>query len=285
MKCDACRANIEDYFDRELDGELEASVTAHLSGCAGCSQLFEELNQEQELYARYQRDVEVTPALWAAVEARIKQEKIAPPARPLSSFRERLAGIFGGMFATPRLSPVLAAALVLVAIGITVTVMTFLNSPGNHNELASNNSNSGGEPARTTPDKAAGSKDTPAVANDGERRDPAPVGKTRNAEKQVIAKKIAPAQKVTPEQLVREAQQKYVAAIAILSRDVNRRRSQIDPMVLARFDTALANIDRTIEETRRAVREHPDDPVALQYLLAAYSKKVDVLRDMSAEGQ
>ena len=92
-------------------------------------------------------------------------------------------------------------------------------------------------------------------------------------QKQLVAK--APPKQADPAQLVREAEQKYIAAIAILSRDVNRRRSQIDPTVLARFDSALSDIDRTIKETRRVVREHPDDPVALQYLLSAYAKKVD----------
>jgi hypothetical protein len=51
--------------------------------------------------------------------------------------------------------------------------------------------------------------------------------------------------------------------------------------VLARFDASLAEIDRTIKETRQVVRQNPEDPIALQYLLAAYSKKVDVLREMT----
>jgi hypothetical protein len=87
--------------------------------------------------------------------------------------------------------------------------------------------------------------------------------------------------KPTPEQLVREAEQKYVAAIALLSKEVDRRRTEIDPLVLARFDSALAAIDRTIEDTRRAVRQSPNDPIALQYMLAAYAKKVDVLREIA----
>jgi len=78
---------------------------------------------------------------------------------------------------------------------------------------------------------------------------------------------------------VREAEQKYLAAIAILTKDVNKR--QLDPMVKARFDSALAAIDRTIEETRQAARKNPNDPAALQYMLAAYAKKVDVLRDIA----
>ena len=86
---------------------------------------------------------------------------------------------------------------------------------------------------------------------------------------------------LTPAQLVRDAEYKYLTAIAMLSRDVNRKRSQLDPAMLARFDASLADIDRTIKETRQVVRGNPEDPIALQYLLAAYSKKVDVLREMS----
>jgi hypothetical protein len=306
MKCDVCQSHIEDYFDGELEGKLAPTVTAHLAGCADCSKLFEELMQEQELYARYQRDVEVTPALWAAVEARIEQEKAPHPARQLTSFRERVLGMLGGIFATPRLSPAVAAALVLAAIGVTVTVMSLLHSPGNDGGVASKNSNGASELARTDGD-ANGNAQTPStndgvpaqVPKDGDgqkepgkqtpdnRQPPENKSRVNPALQKQLAANVKPATqpKVTPEQLVREAEQKYVAAIAILSRDVNHRRSQIDPMVLARFDSALADIDRTINETRRVVREHPDDPIALQYLLGAYSKKVDVLRDMASEGQ
>lgn len=307
MKCDLCQASMEDYFDGELKGKLAASVTAHLAACADCSKVFEELRQEQELYARYQRDVEVTPALWAAVEARIKQEEVARAPRPVKTLRERLAGLVGGAFATPRLSPAFAAALVLVAIGITVTVMSLLQprgNSGNDGAVAVKNGNSSSEVAVTGNDANANAQTAATDGGDatvtkreegkgpGEqvpdvRQTPENKSRSNPALQRQLAANVKPATqpKVTPDQLVREAQQKYVAAIAILSRDVNRRRSQIDPMVLAKFDSALADIDRTILETRRVVREHPDDPIALQYLLGAYSKKVDVLRDMAAEGQ
>jgi hypothetical protein len=88
--------------------------------------------------------------------------------------------------------------------------------------------------------------------------------------------------KPTPDELVREAEQKYVAAIAMLSRDVNSRRSRLDPKMAARFEQTLAAVERTIADTRRAVREHPGDPVAAQYMLTAYAKKVDVLREMAS---
>jgi Putative zinc-finger len=86
---------------------------------------------------------------------------------------------------------------------------------------------------------------------------------------------------VTSDELVRAAEGKYVAAIALLARDVRRRRDSLDREEAARFGRTLAAVDRAIAETRRAARSRPRDPVAAQYMLAAYSKKVDLLREMA----
>ena len=101
--------------------------------------------------------------------------------------------------------------------------------------------------------------------------------------KAIPRKDITTTAVLTPAQLVRDAEQKYLTAITMLSRDVNRQRSQLDPTLLARLDASLSEIDKTIKETRRVVRENPGDPIALQYLLAAYSKKVEVLRGMTTD--
>ena len=88
----------------------------------------------------------------------------------------------------------------------------------------------------------------------------------------------------SPEQLVREAERKYLAAIEILARGIRRNPSKLDPETRTKFDQALASIDRTIDATRKAVREHPADPFAAQYMLAAYARKVDVLREIAGAG-
>jgi hypothetical protein len=122
------------------------------------------------------------------------------------------------------------------------------------------------------------------VPNDEKKSTEPPVKEPKPAlQKQVAAVSHKSQAPPDPMKLVREAEQKYLAAIAILSQDVSRHRSQIDPSVLARFDSALSDIDRTIQETRQIVHRHPDDPVALQYLLAAYARKVDTLRAMSLD--
>jgi hypothetical protein len=274
MKCEEFLSLIEEYFDGEMDEKRSRQVAAHLDVCRVCAAEYDRLRHEQEFYLSYERDIEVTPALWAGVQARIREEKAS---EETGRIRQWLAGFFSA----PRLSLVATAALVIIAIGATVAVMSYLNSRNqpssvlNGNQTAkneqpdSNKQNGSDNPQPNNVDP----KDAAPIAPDKDGVQPTPVSN------KPLRKEAA--RKPTPEQLVREAEQKYVAAIALLSKEVNRRRTEIDPAVLARFDSALAAIDRTIEDTRRAVRQSPNDPIALQYMLAAYAKKVDVLREMA----
>ncbi len=286
MKCEEYRILIEDCVDGAVDQKTASRVTAHTATCAECASFYREMNREQDVYSRYQRDVEVTPVLWASIETRIKQERAAQPGGQLGEMISRLREQLAGVFSAPRLSPAFAAALVIVAIGVTVFVMSRLNSSsparvaGNSNASVDTHDadkNAGVPLPAPNPPGAAKGKDIvaggPEIAAPNTVKTAAPAGNPRNRQ----------AAKLTPTQLVRDAEQKYLTAIAMLSRDVNRRRSQLDPMMLARFDASLSEIDRTIRETRRVVRENPEDPIALQYLLAAYSKKVDVLREMTTD--
>ncbi len=278
MKCEQCRILIEDYLDGALDSRDSALVSAHIVACAACASSHEELIREREIYSRYERDVEITPMLWSSIEARIKQQRVGQPAGLISRLRER----FAGAFAAPRLSPAFVAVLVMMAIGITISVMSYLNSR-NRELVAAGNSNTSvmkreGRDEHPTPAAPNRTDNNPATGPSREVPTVAPVNKSA-----LTAKRRPLTAEPAPAQLVREAEQKYLAAIAILSRDANRRRSQLDPMMLARFDASLSEIDRTIKETRRVVRENPEDPIALQYLLAAYSKKVEVLRGMATD--
>jgi hypothetical protein len=269
MKCEQCRVLIEDYFYGELDPSTSGQIDAHISSCVACAGLAAQIKQESELFAMYRRDVDVTPALWISVQSRIEAEK--------RTKREK-EGRFGGLwewlqagFAAPRLSPGLAAALVIVTIGITVGVMSYLQS----------RTQNGGQVASVTnqPDGTAVEKRDRAVP-EPEKPGPLvqPPDTTQKPDDQVAVKRIRPVAP-DPDRLVREAEQKYRAAIGILARGLKDRRQQLDPETRAQFDIALAEIDQTIEATRVAVRKNPADPIAVGYLLAAYSKKVDFLRD------
>ena len=284
MKCERCQPLIEDYFDGELEPRIAAQVSAHIESCSECTTLAAEVKLEREIYSRYHREVDVTAALWANVHARIQDEKQNEPT-PLygrvlewaaRSSRGPLPGNVGEWLSA-RLSPALVTALIISTIGITVGVMSYLQSRtsgptqvvrNDGRETHDPTPGSDKQPENVDPNSAAGEDNSPAP--------PTPI--TQGQAKPVIAKRKPPSD-VDPNRLVRQAEQKYLAAIAILSRDLGSRRKQLDPETRARFDFALAEIDHTIYATQQAVRGNPSDPIALGYLLTAYSKKVEFLRD------
>lgn len=122
MRCEDCLPLIEEYFDGEVEETAAARMGAHLSACATCAAALDALSFEQEIYARYDRRLEVGPDLWARVSAEIARTPSpaeSPDARRpfLSRLRERLATPFGALTARPALASSLALLLVGVAVG------------------------------------------------------------------------------------------------------------------------------------------------------------------------
>ena len=294
MKCEDCLSVIEEYFDGELDERAAINVNVHLATCQACSRSFEALRDEQNLYALYRRDLEVTPQLWAGIRQRIREETPAGHGMRLKAWLQSL-------FGAPRLSPALSFALVVLAVGATAGVMKYMQSHGDAvNQPTISKINQ--PPAPSAPTSAP---TTNVAATDGEEATPpldeamgsdtelpAPLKARPDSRLATLLAEKAPARREsartaeltyreTPERLVREAEQKYQAAIWLLTRDSRRRSSLLEADVRARFEQTLVDVDRTITETRRAVRREPLDPVAVQFMLAAYAKKVEVLREMA----
>jgi len=61
MKCEEFQILIEDYADGALAEKASSLVNSHIADCAQCSSFYQELCREQQIYARYQRDIETTP--------------------------------------------------------------------------------------------------------------------------------------------------------------------------------------------------------------------------------
>jgi hypothetical protein len=301
MRCTDCQAVIEDYFDGELDAQTTNLVAQHLAACASCASLCDKLEDEQELYLRYQYDAQPAPDFWNKVLARTAATRAAQPS---SSVLGRWLGDVVGRFNAPRLSPSLAALLVLVAIGATIGVMRYLNpqqervapliasqkntavetmpAPNDmvRPEEASSPAEVSGKGSEREANEALPPPPPPTLKNRAERKDRRPLVAGHEQNVRANLKAGGAGRPPTSDELVREAEQKYVAAIEMLSRDINRRRSRLDAETAARFAQTLAAVDRTIIDTRRAARKHPGDPVAAQYMLTAYAKKVDVLREI-----
>lgn len=296
MRCDENLALVEDYFDGELDGRTAQQVAQHLSACASCAAAYQKLEREQGLYLTYECDAQPAPDFWDGVMLRATQESRAEPAGFLAGVRRWFGNALGSL-TTQRFSPQLTALLVLAAIGVTAGLMRYFGPRDRSNSVATVPQSAAtpaivstplpveiAQPANPKKDEVAEQGSKPGA--DVKRQTPqhingrvGPVLVTRvGAERG--GQKPANSGALTPDELVRQAEQKYVAAITLLKRDARSRRSQLDDETAARFERTLAAIDRTIADTRRAARQHPGDPVAAQYMLAAYSKKVDVLREI-----
>lgn len=298
MRCEEFQPLVEDYFDGELDERTNELVEQHLSDCASCASVYQKIEGEQELYLRYECDAQPAPDFWDNVMARATEESAARSSRPLNILR----GWFGsalGNFTAPRFSPSLTALIVVIAIGITIGVMRYVNSLEKTTQTVSLSQNEGVRASSPLPDEnikpvsppkgdepveqgsnREGSEPPQLVKNNVGKKGRLVLAASKGNAGRINLKPTASEREPTSDELVREAEQKYVEAIAMLSRDVNRRRTRLDAETTARFERTLAAVNRTIADTRRAVRQHPGDPLAAKYMLTAYARKVDVLREM-----
>lgn len=110
MKCDDCLNFLEAYVDGEVGEHESERVRTHLLTCASCENEFEALTAESELYARYDRELQISPAAWNGISARIATESFAVESRP----RRDVRGWFAGLFAVPRLGFAFSGALAVL---------------------------------------------------------------------------------------------------------------------------------------------------------------------------
>src|SRR6185295_2464191 len=103
MKCEVCRELLEEYLDGELAPQDLEQVDGHLIACIECSESFAALTAEQELFARYDREIDVPPFLWTRIAAHTNTPK-----------RSWVASLFG----KTSLAGAIAVLLLALAIGL-----------------------------------------------------------------------------------------------------------------------------------------------------------------------
>jgi hypothetical protein len=116
MKCDDCLSLLTEYIDGEVGEHDAAQVSAHLMTCVNCANEFETLTAEQEIYARYDRELNISGSMWNAIEARTNAERV--PAQK-SGWRVSLAALF----AIPRFGLAFSGAMAVLIIAVVAGVM------------------------------------------------------------------------------------------------------------------------------------------------------------------
>jgi len=287
MKCEECQALLEEYFDGELDQVVTGAVSLHVENCLPCSTTLQQLTLESQAFQSYERRLDVSPDLWARVRSEIGEES-----RPPALFGAWHPGLGKGL--SRRFSVPVTVGLVLLAIVSTLAVMKYMDNKEAVKQIASSVGNpqltenqvahpaKGSEVVRLDSDSATAREPLITLKGSELKKNVESERRTENVRNRVSSVRADPLEARTPAQLVRDAEKKYLSAIVLLTRDARQRPSQLDSETRAKLDGALAAIDRTIFATRRAVQRNPNDPLAVQYMLSAYGKKVEVLKEMTA---
>jgi hypothetical protein len=266
MTCEECQLMLEEYFDSELQQPAAAGVSAHVERCAQCRSTLDQLQTEHQLFLSYDRELEVRPALWAGVQTRVAE------ATPINTRTQTHWATFRMLFSEMRLNIPVTVGLILIAVGLTVALMKYFERPANQIVVQTAQPPATVQFPEPPKEKSAVHESLPSE----------PVAISRVKPRAETTRRRVVNAPQTASALVREAELKYLSAIAMLTRDVQEHPARLEHGTRVRLDDALSAIDRTIASTRKAVRRNPDDPVAVQYMLSAYRKKVDVLREMTS---
>jgi len=116
MKCDDCLNLLEVYLDGEAGERNDEHVQQHLMKCTSCTSALEALTAENDLFARYDRELEISPAVWNGIAAQIAADGNGA-AKSKLSFSEW----FAGLFAMPSFRfamPAVALALIAIVVGV-----------------------------------------------------------------------------------------------------------------------------------------------------------------------
>lgn len=290
MKCEACLGMMDELIEDELDGSLAREATAHMAMCGPCSQLYANLRYEQELFRKYLLEVEPTPAVWANLRLDLEKEKVIRASQPQFRLQRWLAIALGGLNVTPKM----ATALILLTIGLAIGIMVWrttidaskhqVQNAGSGVQPTSEGNRAGTDRDSDKTDRRGSVDDDdrrilPSSPKSGDRREIRISAAGRAGRRMIERSRAVP----TVDQVARGAEQQYLSAIEILSRDIKRRRAFISPALLSQFERALTEVDRNIAATRTVAREQPRDPFAVQYLALAYEKKVELLRELTSQ--
>jgi hypothetical protein len=261
MKCEECLPRIEEYVDGELDGRIAERVAAHLSTCVNCESEFAELLRDAEIYAHYRREVEVTPAQWEIIRARIEQEKEAELKQPRTSLRAWLNNLFGSR----NYRPGLVAALLLISIGIAAGII-YLKSRPSRGELAA-------QPAKRNeaqPPAAAPRQATPSVEGNQEREI---VAADKDAAKNNPDRRTQAIAVNTPV-VTAEAAKKKSSVVATLPNSEKRSAEQLVPDETSPLVEAVADRDQSLKGLRQSAQEPAGN---FDFEIARHAERAELL--------
>lgn len=260
MTCERMQRDLEDYLDGELTARRADEVRAHLAACPHCQKVQIRLEAEAAAFAVFRERVAIEPSreMWTTIRERIRLEPA--PAHPATP-RPRWSSRFGdGLFRVVLRQG--AFAVLLMTLSVTITLYLLKRDATREPTKGLPTPPAALNAARTPPPGVTPTPTAPAV------RVPSRRGR-RLSDEALIQQQIA------------RAEREYQGAVRLLDQAIARRRDSLDPTVTRQYESSLALIDSSIRQGRAALRENPNDLSAGHFLLAAYARKIELMRDIA----
>ncbi len=279
--CERYQLEIEDFLYGELSERRAAEMRAHLSACADCAAVRDQIERENAMYAEFyeQTELEPTGEMWESIRARIQSE---PP--PVVQERSGSGGAWNWLW-RPAVLRQLAFAIVLIVLSVSATVF-ILKRDGNPSEdMAKDLAIAPSPSVPPTPTSTVTPTQTP-VPEVTKVVPPAPAVKmtprTPAPKLPAASPAVSDESGLLRQQLAR-AEREYQSAVRLLDRAIAKRRDTLDPAMVKQYESSLALIDESIAQSRQALRQRPNDLSVGQFLLAAYAKKVELMQDIAMQ--
>lgn len=238
--CDQLDAALSDYLEGALDPAARAALESHTARCDRCRALLADVSAITAAAAALP-DLEPSHDLWPGIADRI--------AAPVVELPGAGRGTANRPFVRPWYlapAPLAAAAALLVAATVSVTLLATRIAPPGPNVVASNGTN-------------APADSLPAI--------PAPAPRVKN----VSGTKPNAA----------TVQEIYAREITELDSIVRDRRSQLDTGTVAVLEKNLRIIDQAIAQSRAALARDPNSGFLHDQLNDAYNQKIALLRTVA----
>ncbi len=242
--CDEFDAALSDYLEDTLDPAARATLESHAAGCDRCRALLADVSAITTAAAALP-DLEPSRDLWPGIVDRIAAPVVT---LPVAGRRTAQRSYVRPWYLAP--APLAAAAAVLIAATVGLTLLTTRTNPTGPSVVASNPANT---PAAQTADSL------PAI--------PAPAPRIKNVSG--TKPNAVPVQQI------------YASEIAELDSIVRDRRSQLDTGTVAVIEKNLKIIDAAIAQSRAALARDPNSGFLHNQLNDALNQKIALLRTVA----
>ena len=281
---------LQAYIDGELSHEQAAEAAAHLAACDACAAALAEAEGEASFFATAFAPDESVSVPTEVLRARIGAAVAQLESSTESNQKHSQGWSFGALFAslsglfnfTPQSAAAFAGLLLAVALGIIYfSSQSSQQTPTRTNEgeqLASGNQPP--TPVVTPTAEVAVPGSTPEkvketvsqVANYKPRTSSRVGGKRRPA--------------ATPKEEALPGEKEYQTAIASLEKTIKLGGEQsLRPTLRADYERNIALLDSAITQTRQVAARNPKDKDAVDFLMAAYQSKVELLTRVADQAQ